>query len=307
VNPVLVPKERDMIRKGLVLFSTFLVLITLAACGGNGTPGASPTAPTGGTSTPAVAGATINGRVVGLAGSSGAGLVGALDAVTVTATVGGVTVTATIDGQGKFVISGLPAGTVTLSFSGTGATVRVENVGKSENVKIVVVISGGTATLDEEERQIDGKVELEGRISAVPPVVAAGTFSVGDTLVTVGSATVRQGETLVPFETLEAGDRVHVRGVPGVAPNTITAELVIVQNTNANVPANLKGTIAELVTGTACPALEFKLTGWTVAIAGSTTYSKGKGCADLAAGISVHVKGKVVAGKVQATSVQFDK
>lgn len=298
-----------MIRKGIVFFSTFLVLIALAACGGNGAPGASPTAPSGAPSTPAPTGATITGRVVGLAGSSGAGMVASLDVVTVTATVGGVTVTATIDGQGKFVISGLPAGTVTLSFSGTGATVSIENLGNSENVKIVVVVSGGTATLDAEEREVDGKVELEGRISTAPVIgTDAATFTVGETLVTApGTAVVRHGETLVPIATLKAGDRVHVRGVPGATPGTVTAELVIVQNTNVNVPANLKGKISELVAGTACPTLEFKLTGWTVAMTGSTTYSKGKGCADLSAGTGVHVKGTVVAGKVQARSVQFDK
>lgn len=296
-----------MTRKGFLLFSTFLVLFTLAACGGGSGPAGSPTAPTGGTQNPVTAGATINGRVVGLAGSSGAGMVGALDAVTVTATVGGVTVTATIDGQGTFVISGLPAGTVTLSFSGTGATVRVENVGHSEHVKIVVIVSGGTATLDTEEREVDGKIELEGRIAATPDP-AAGTFTVGETLVTVpGTVVVRHGDTVVPFASLKAGDRVHVRGVAGATAGTLTAELVIVQNTNANVPVNLKGKITELVGGTACPALEFKLAGWTVALANSTTYSKGKGCADLVAGAGVHVKGTVASGKVQAKTVQFDK
>ena len=295
-----------MLRKGFVFFSTLLVLIALAACGGNGAPGA-PAAPSASTPPPAAAGATINGRVVGLAGGAGTGMVGALEVVTVTATVGDVTITATIDGQGKFVLTGLPAGTVTLSFSGTGAKVTIEKVGKSENIKIVVTISGGTATLDAEERQVDGKVELEGRIAEIP-VGATDTFYVGETMVTVTGATVvRHGETPVAFATLKVGDRVHVRGVPGTAPNSIAAELVIVQNTNAKVPANLKGKISALVDGTACPALEFKLSGWTVATSGSTTYSKGKSCVDLAAGTGVHVKGTVVVGKVAAGSVQFDK
>ncbi len=88
----------------------------------------------------------------------------------------------------------------------------------------------------------------------------------------------------------------------------MTADLVIVQNTNVNVPANLKGKISDAPAGT-CPGVEFKLTGWTVAVSASTAYSKGKSCTDLAVGVGVHVKGTVDAatGKVQAKSVQFDK
>ncbi len=297
-----------MLRKGFVSFITLLVVIALAGCSGsNGTP-ASPSAPSIATPPPAAAtGATINGRVIGLAGSAGTGMVSALAAVTVTATVGDVTITTTIDGQGRFVLTGLPAGTVALSFSGTAARVTIQNVGKSENIKIVVTISGGAATVDAEERQADGKVELEGRIAEIP-AGATDTFYVGETMVTVtGTTVIRHGETPVAFEALKIGDRVHVRGVPGTATNSIVAEQVIVQNTNAKVPANLKGRISALVAGTACPVLEFKLGGWTVATSDSTTYSKGKGCADLAAGTGVHVKGDVVAGKVQARSVQFDK
>jgi len=292
-------------RRGFVLIPTILVLVALAACGGDGAP-TSPATPSA-TPPPAVtSGATISGVVHGLVGGSAAG-VSALEATTVTATIGGVTITATIDGEGNFVITGLPAGTVTLTFSGTNARLTIQ-VSKSEKIKIVVTISGGTASLDEEERAVDGKIELEGRISSFPVEATRTGFYVRETLVTVPStAAVRHGDTPVDLAALKVGDRVHVRGVAGAAANTIAAELVIVQNTNPNVPANLKGAISAVNGATACPALEFTLSGWTVVTSGATTYSKGKSCSNLAAAVKVHVKGTVTAGTVQARSVQFDK
>ncbi|HSK10860.1 MAG TPA: DUF5666 domain-containing protein [Vicinamibacterales bacterium] len=302
-----------MIRKGFLLFSTLILLIAVAACGGNGAPGSSPAGPSATplATVPATSGASIDGVVSGLAGTSAAGMVGARGVTTVTATVGDVTITATIDGQGKFVISGLPAGSVTLTFSGTNATVTLQNVGPTEKIKIVVTIAGGAATVETQERALDGKVELEGRISAL----AAPSFLVGQTEVALApGAAVRHGETDIPaaslFTTLKVGDRVHVRGVPGTptvvgATAAITAELVIVQNTNAKVPVNLKGTVG--TTSGACPAVTFLLEGWTVqTVEGMTDYKKGL-CPDLTTGAAVHVKGDVVDGKVRATSIQFEK
>jgi len=296
--------------KFLAAVTVVIAAASLAACGGSSpsTPGVSPTAPTSPSTPAAVTGATITGTVQGLAGTSAAGRAGARDVITVT--VAGTTITATIDSQGTFVLNGVPAGTVTLTFSGTSATVTLQDVGQSGKIKIVIVISGSTATVETEQRvAVDGQAELEGRISAIG--TAAGTFYVGDILVTVGTAPMRHGDTTVLFSELKVGDRVHVTGT--VTGTAMAATLVTLQNTNAKVPVNLKGAISGAVI-TGCPAAEFVVEGWKVKTFGTTDFRKG-GCADLKNGVEVHVKGDVIpatttpaaAAYVQAEWVQFGK
>jgi len=297
--------------KFLATVTVVIAAASLAACGGSSpsTAAVSPTAPSAPSTPAAVTGATITGTVQGLAGSSSAGRVAARDVVTVT--VAGTTITATIDGQGTFVLKGVPAGTVTLTFSGTSATVTLQNVGNSGQIKIMVVIAGSTATVETEQRVVDGQTELEGRISSLG--ATGGTFYIGDTLVTAGTAPIRHGETTVLFSALQVGDRVHVTGTAtgtGTTTPGVTASLIIVQNTNPKVPVNLKGAVSN-VTG-ACSPARFVVEGWTVEAA-STVFQKGTCSTDLKNGAEVHVKGDVVpaAGSVpayvQATWVQFGK
>jgi len=298
--------------KFLAAVTVVIAAASLAACGGSNpsTAGLSPTAPTSPSTPAAVTGATITGSVQGLAGSSA---VGARDVITVT--VAGTTITATIDGQGTFVLKGVPAGTVTLTFTGTPATVTLQNVGNSGQIKIMVVVSGSTATVETDQRvAADGSAELEGRISSLN--ATAGTFYVGSTVVTGGSAPMRHGETTVLFSELQVGDRVHVTGMStGTdAEPAMTASLIVVQNTNPKVPVNLKGAVSTPVV-TGCPATaEFVVDGWKVKTVAETDFSKG-GCADLKVGAEVHVKGDVIpatttpvaAAYVKATWVQFGK
>jgi hypothetical protein len=289
-----------------------IAAVSLAACGGSSpsTAGVSPTAPTSPSTPAAVTGATITGTVQGLAGTSAA--VGARDVITVT--VAGTTISATVDSQGTFVLNGVPAGTVTLTFSGTSATVTLQNVGQSGRIKIVIVVSGSTATVETEQRvATDGQAQLEGRLS--PLGLASGTggsFSVGDVVVTAPPDTIRQGDsTVVNFATLKVGDRVHVAGTV-TGTNAMSASLVTVQSTNPNVPVNLKGAISTPVISGCPAAAEFVVEGWKVKTFGTTDFRKGS-CTDLKVGVEVHVKGDVkpaagaVPAYVQAEWVQFGK
>jgi len=301
-------------KNGALLFPALLVVLGLAACGGDGSPIASPASPTPSTqATPpqATGGATISGSVSGVAGISSAGF-GARDVVTVTATVGGVTVTATIDGQGKFVLNGVPAGDVILSFTGTNATVTIQNVGKTAKIKIVITVSGGVATVEEQETEVNGVLQLEGRVSSI---VDTTHFYVGTTLVALGpDAQMLRGD--VPYTTpLKVGDRVHVKGTAGANLSDMTATLVIVQNTNPNVPVNLKGKITLLTpcTSATSKVAQFQVSGYTVNTASTTEFQKGD-CTMLSAATppDVRVKGDVVhdgptSGQVLATWVQFSK
>jgi len=299
--------------KFLATVTVVIAAASLAACGGSSpsTPGISPTAPTSPSTPAAVTGATITGTVQGLVGTSAAGRAGAREVITVT--VAGTTITATIDSQGTFVLNGVPAGTVTLTFSGTSATVTLQNVGQSGKIKIVIVISGSTATVETEQRvATDGQAELEGRISSFG--TTASTFYVGDILVTVGTAPMRHGDTTVPFSELKVGDRVHVTGTAtGVGTTTpgMTASLITVQNTNPKVPVNLKGAIT--LNSKACPVTEFVVEGYTVRTNAQTKFEKGECATALLNGVDVHVKGDVMpvvgttAAYVQADWVQFGK
>lgn len=297
-------------RNFLAAVSVLVAAALVAACGGNSGAIPSPAGPSSPSTPAAVTGATITGTVQGLASSAS---VGARDVITVT--VAGTTITATIDGQGTFVLKGVPAGTVTLTFSGTSATVTLQNVGQSGQIKIVVVISGSTATVETDQRVADGQAELEGRISEIG--AAANTFSIGSTLVTVPAGIpIRHGDATVLFSALQVGDRVHVKGTAGAMTSgttlaSMTATEVIVQNTNPRVPVNLKGAVSN-VTGSCSATTQFKVEGWLVKADAGTSFQKGA-CGDLKAGADVHVKGDVVpattavAVYVQATWVQFGK
>ena len=278
--------------KFLATVSVVVLAALATACGGSSTSGEglTPTAPSSPSTPAATTGASISGVVTGLATGSGAGAVGARNAVTVT--IVGTNITTTVDASGNFTINNVPPGNVTLSFSGTSATVTIQNVGQSGKVKVVIVVSGSTATLETLQQTENGKTELEGRISSFG--TTPNTFFVGNVLVTApGADAIRHGDTLVPFANLKVGDRVHVTGTPGgteLAP-TLAATLVNVQNINPNVPVNLKGAISEL-NGT-CSGATFKVEGWKVE-AGSAAFDKGCTTETLKNGANVHVKGDVI-------------
>ncbi len=122
----------------LVLTGTALLA---AACGGSMPAG--PSTPPARTS-----GAVVQGTVAG-ASSASAGLVRAAAASPLRVSVVGTSITTSTDGSGRFVLSGVPAGTVTLRFEADGVDARLEIAGLADGqvLTITVRVSGHEASL----------------------------------------------------------------------------------------------------------------------------------------------------------------
>jgi Domain of unknown function (DUF5666) len=289
---------------------TCAIAATIAACGSQpASPAQSPTSPTTTTSAPAATGgATISGVVTVLSSASSASRLLASTTTAVVVTVVGTAISSVADSGGRFRLTGVPAGSVELKFSGNGqqGSVTLTDVKDADDISVVVTLGTTGASLQTEDRSTDGVVEIEGRIAAVNPGNAANTLLVDSIKVSVpASAEIRHGSTAVPFTALAVGDRVHVRGTK--TGDTIIADLVIDQNDNSNVPVNLNGAVSQLQSGFSCPNIRFTLEGWTVETSAATSFEKGP-CLGIRPGTSVHVKGTVQSsGLVLATWVQTGK
>jgi hypothetical protein len=285
-----------------LVMAVVLAVAFVTACGKS----SSPTSPSPSLASSARSGASITGTVSGTTGASGAGY-GALDTgggITVTITGTGLTVA--VDAGGKFVFTGVPAGTVELVFTSSGgtATITLPNVKETDTITIKVTIKGTSAELDTEERNGTPMTEIEDRITAInPPGATANTLMVGDRQVSVPTAAIiRHGGTTLTFSDLKVGDRVHVRGQMGTT--TFTATEVNLQNGNEKVPVNASGTVSG-VSGS-CKTIRFTVGGWLVETNNSTDFQKNS-CPSIVDGTvkSVHVKGDVQdSGRVLATWVQ---
>ena len=275
------------------------LMIAAAACGASSTP-TSPDPATGSTTSSSTG--AIHGTVAGAASAStfsttngaGAGL---------TVTIEGTSISATVNGAGQFTLANVPAGTpLVLRFNGVGANAQISigTVNAGQTMTITVVVEGDRVELQEKTQGSDK--EIEGRIESIQ----AGTLRVAGRTVSVGASTViRHGDTTMTLSQLAVGQRVHVKGtVSGTgATATTTATLIIVQNMNTSIPANLEGTVSDL-TGSAS-AFEFKV-GSSAVRGGATTEFKGgtsPSFAGLANGGKVHVKGAMQNGFVLAESV----
>ena len=282
--------------KRLILGLT--LTFAVAACGSASNP-AGPAAPAGG-STSSTTGA-IHGTVGGASSTSLASTTNGAGAG-LTVIVEGTNIQATVNGAGQFTLSNVPAGAVVLRFNGVGANAQISigTLNAGQTMTISVVVDGDKAELTEKVQGSDK--EIEGRIEAIE----GSTLRVAGRPVVVGASTViRHGDTTMTLSQLAVGQRVHVKGTgtgTGTTAST-TATLIIVQNMNTSIPANLEGTVSGL-TGTAA-AFEFKVDGSTVKGNASTEFKGGKSpsFAELTNGGKVHVKGSMQNGFVQAESV----
>lgn len=203
------------ITKVCVLAIAVVAAVAGAACGGNSEMSFLPTSPSG-IGTPA--GAVITGRVTGVttpATSSDA--FGALDVRSdvrsLTVSVVGTSISTTITGSGQFTLSGVPAGTVQLKFSGPGvdATVTLSGITATDQIEITVSLNGGSARVDSDRRGRGngGDAEVEGMVSLLTGTCPALTFSVQGARVTTSSATSFRDMSCAR---LANGTRVEVRG-----------------------------------------------------------------------------------------------
>lgn len=314
------------------------VLSLLTAGCGEWTPPL-PTAP----SASSAGTATISGTVSGLPQSARltspafpllASALAALDAVTfavplradsgVTVTVVGTDISVTLSGSGKFVLTNVPVGNIQLRFSGPGtdAVLTIHGV-TNEHVQLVVKLEGSSAKLESFNRiQAGNTAQLEGLISSIS--YGDRSMRVANVEVKVRDVPVRHGSTIVPFNDLVIGQRVHVKGT--VQNNHVVAQEVTLQNTGSSTvpgtPSNngsgssdsdgprveFRGFLSGF-SGT-CPGVTFTVDGRTVTANASTSFRHGP-CDHLEEGTWVDVNavrqgnGTLLAEKIEMKEREF--
>ena len=163
-------------------------------------------------------GATINGAIIaedGFAtkhsGGSGSATVPGL-----VVSVAGTNISGPVDRADQFTLRGVPSGSVSLVFTAPGlhGAIGLSDLQDGDAVEVGVTVSGSTIALDSRRRQRGRDIELEGRVAALPPTTAPGTFIIAGRHVTTTEATRygARGDDRVSFRDLEVGMRVLVTG-----------------------------------------------------------------------------------------------
>ena len=282
----------------------FCLLFAVACTGESGQPLA-PTSPSTTTVSPSPAseGATVSGTV-----NSGGGFAPMLAATTsrITVTVVGAGLSAETDSAGRFVLRGVPTGDVRLRFTSPSlnAEILISGVQRLERIDIVVMANGPTATLQSSSRRgPDGKVEIEGLISAVN--ASERTVQVGSNLVHVPTvAVIRHGSQMFQFSDMRVGDRVHIRGIPGTSMTE--AQEIELQNPAGPGPVGNEVELKGMVQGKSgtCPNLTFTVNGTAVMTNGLTQFKDGP-CSAIANGTQVEVEGTLQNGTLVAREVEI--
>lgn len=299
-------------------------LVIVAACGGGNS---SPTSPSssGGPAAGSPTGATVRGTINNVTSTTRAeGVSGALDTAGFTVTVVGTGITASVSSNGQFTLTGVPAGDIQIHITGPGvdATLTLSNVQAGQTIEIKIKVSGNTATLDDDARQVSGQMEIEGRVEApltagVAPTVFT-TVVAGKVINILATTAVRKGNTSYPVDTalptvLLTGFRVHVKGTANTTNPTapsVDALEVKIQNENADLPSQYEyeGVIAS-VTGSAA-AFTVTLTDGRVIRGDSNTRFADGSFASLLAGVEIEAKGVIVndatGSYLRAGTIEFE-
>jgi hypothetical protein len=272
------------------------------------------------------AGATIQGVLVGSAGTASVHAVRAAAPMAVgpsglSVQVVGTGLTTAIDASGKFTLSGVPGGDAHLRFTGSGvdSTLDIDTVQTTETISLEVSLEGSSVVLESEARASGRQQQLEGRIESLPPTTPDGSLVIAGRTVTTGDNTTFLFEDggAATFDDLLVGERVHVKGQTGEG-GALAADSIAIQNTNPDLPmpgddqdesASIHGLLTSL-SGSA-PALTLLVDDTTVTTTADTVVQR-KGDTQaldvLAEGMTVHVvgarqaDGSIVARKIQITA-----
>jgi len=286
-------------------FSAFIIVIaiSLAACSGKSMTSSpvAPDAPVVASSASATLSGTVgSGSGVGLA-STTAGTAGT------TVSVVGSNESTTVDATGRFRLVITPSGNVQLKINGPGvdSTATVGTVTAGDTIEITITITGGAAEIADSDRATGQSREIEGRVEAVPPVTAAGTFKVaGKTITTNGSTVFKRGDLTASFADVLLGSRVHVKAAPTTG-TVITATEVNIQNQQTQLPVELNGTISGF-SGTAS-SFSFDIAGRHVLGDASTDFNGNSTFADMKNGSRAEVKAEYRANALWATRIHVNK
>ncbi len=162
------------------------------------------------------AGATIQGTLVTGATAAQAGAPHTMSgAGGIRVSVTGTNLTTTTDGAGKFVITGVPSGTVELHLEGPGLDARLSISGLTagQTLTITVRASGSHASLESDEDDQDHGAELKGAIQSID--LATSSLMVAGRKVVTNASTriVGEHDATLALKDLKTGERVEVKGI----------------------------------------------------------------------------------------------
>ena len=283
-----------------------LLLLPLAlpvlACGdGDG----SPTSPGMGTAT--LSGTLVRGTSVESFAprSESIGLVG------VTVRVRGGSSSTVTDGSGRFTLTGLRGGEVELEFERADihARGRVSLAAGSHTTITIAIVGDGIQT---SPRGHAGE-EIEGLVQAID--AGAGELTVLDqrlgavTVLTDGATLIRRGDTTIPLDEIEVGNRVHVKALEQ-DDGTYLATQILLQGDHAGGSRPFPGSVLSIDAGDGSFVVRANATDITVETNSSTRFHRRGGPAsfsDLAVGSSVEVRGILQGdGSVLASKVTIE-
>ena len=276
----------------------------------------------------AITGATVQGQVQtssALSGMTAATTSAAASGLTVT--VVGTSISTTVTGLGQFILTGVPAGSSQLNFTGPGvnATVSFSPVQGTETISINVKISGNQAEIESEEHDNHGDLEINGILSNLTGSASSFSFMVGTKRVRGDSQTsfFGDGDRADSFAALKNGARVEVKAA--MVSGQVYAQRIHINGGNSGADdgddnegdddgddhgadqhddAEVSGAIGGLASTTSCPAISFTVSGTSVSANGSTEF-KGTTCSALKNGDKVKVEGtKQSSGAILAKEIK---
>jgi len=174
---------------------------------------------------------------------------------------------------------------------GTCADVKV-----GANVEVVGMVDSATNVVTASRVEFrnanapNQPAEGEGVVTALVAGTACPTlsFKIGTFTVKLDATTVFERGTCAG---VQVGVKLEVNGMMDAATSTLTATKVEFKNEIENdEPADGEGVVTSIVTGTACPTLQFMIGTFLVKLDTATVFDKGS-CADIKVGMRVHVKG----------------
>lgn len=273
------------------VFSGFLFVLAMSVTACGKSMSSSPTSPdalvAANSSSATLSGTVGTGSGLGLA-SSLSGTSGTTTGMTIS--VVGSTETTTVDSTGRFRLVITPSGNVQLKLQGGGVntTATVGIVTAGDTIEITIALNGNTAEIQDADRASGQGREIEGRVEAVPPTTAAGTFRVaGKTVTTTASTIFRHGDQTMTFADVLLGSRVHVKASPSTG-TVVTALEVNIQNVQTELPVNLNGTISGFSGSRS--SFVFDIDGRRVIGGSFTEFNGNTGFADMANGKRAEVK-----------------
>jgi hypothetical protein len=209
-----------------------------------------------------------------------------------------------VDGTGQFTLTGVPPGTVTMTFTGENisASITLNNVAIDDEIRIDIRFNGNSVRVESENRgrrgddddddDDDEDNEVEGVVSGLSGTCPALMITIGTRVVVTNSATVFDD----PCIGIRIGVRIEALGRTA-ANGMFTATRVEIEEDK------VEGVVSGL-TGT-CPALMFTIGTRVVITSNATRFDVP--CSSLRNGLRIEARGTTAAnGSLTATRVEVD-